>query len=331
MNLGLLQVAPNEEIMYANQSFCDMSEYAADELIGKNAIKLFAANDANVTETAERRKAGKSDAYELKVKTKTGADKWWLISGAPIFNDNNEFTGSIGIHLDITRQKEIQIELKRAKLEAEASSRAKEAFLANMSHEIRTPMNAIIGIGKLLGKTELEGQQRYYLDIIQNASGSLLTIVNDLLDFSKIESGKVTLECIPFRMKDLLDTTQRILHHKVEEKGLLFRTEYDPETSDVLIGDPYRLSQVLINLLGNAIKFTEYGSVTLSCKVVENSYTAQRLDFRITDTGIGISEEFINLLFDKFTQEDESISRKFGGTGLGMSISKQLIELMGGQ
>lgn len=330
MNLGLLQVTPDEVIEYANQSFCEMSGYNSEELIGKKADTLFIIKDFDVNPVKERRKAGASDAYEIKAKTKDGTDKWWLISGAPIYNDNNEFTGSIGIHLDITQQKATEAEMHRAKLHAEASSRAKEAFLANMSHEIRTPMNAIIGISKLLSKTELQQQQRYYLSIVQNASNNLLVIINDLLDFSRIESGKVVLERVGFRMNDQLETTKNILQHKAEEKGLSFVCDCDGSISPVLIGDPYRLGQILVNLLGNAIKFTENGKVSVGCKVIEDTQTAQLLEFRIADTGIGISEEFIEYIFDKFSQEDESISRKFGGTGLGMSISKQLIELMGG-
>lgn len=330
MNLGLLQVTPTEEIVYANQSFCQMSGYSSAELIGKNARELVIEEEVDLGPVQERRKAGNSDAYELKVKTKDKSKRWWLISGAPIFAENGEYAGSIGIHLDITDHKANEAELKQAKIQAESSSKAKDVFLANMSHEIRTPMNAIIGIGKLLEKTDLDKQQRYYLDIVQNASNNLLVIINDLLDFSRIESGKVVLEQIGFRINDQVDKTRKILQHKAEEKGLLFECECDPAISPVLIGDPYRLNQVLINLLGNAIKFTEQGKVSLKCSVAADTAGSQVLDFVIADTGIGMSEEFIGQLFDKFTQEDESISRKFGGTGLGMSISKQLIELMGG-
>lgn len=330
MNLGLVQVTPDETIVYANQSFCAMSGYDIDELIGKNAQSLFVTEEGDIDGVQTRRRSGHSDAYELQIKTRKGEDKWWLISGAPIFNDKNQFTGSIGIHLDISSQKQIEAELKRAKAETEASARAKETFLANMSHEIRTPMNGIIGIGKLLAKTSLDKQQRYYLDIVQNAASNLMIIINDLLDFSKIESGKIVLEHIGFSMKEKVEHIRQMLGYRAEEKGLSFICECDEEVSPILIGDPFRLDQVFMNLLSNALKFTEHGSVSLTCELKESTNEYQVIRFSVSDTGIGISQEFLTQLFDKFTQEDESISRKFGGTGLGMSITRQLIELMGG-
>lgn len=333
MNLGLLQVSPNEVIIYANQSFCEMSGYGIDELVGRNTASIFVQKDKQplIDAVKERRETGESDAYEIQVLNKQGEEKWWLISGAPILNDNNEFVGSIGIHLDITSQKQLERELRKANNDAEISARAKELFLANISHEIRTPMNAIIGLGRLLSRTRLDAQQIIYLDIIRNASDTLLFIINDLLDFSKIEAGKVVLEEIGFNVKDAIDNSLHILRHKAEEKGISLDCVYDDDLSKVFIGDPYRLSQVIMNLLSNSIKFTEKGEITVHCNVQEEDEKSQLLRFVVVDTGIGMSEEFLDHLFDKFTQEDESITRKFGGTGLGMSICKQLIELMGGQ
>jgi len=332
MHLGLLQVSPQEEILYANQSFCRMSGYTLDEIIGKSAVDLFVdtTRDNAVAAVHNRRRAGESDAYELQVKDRHGENKWWLISGAPVFNDDKGFVGSIGIHLDITSQKALELELRKAKADAEHSARAKEVFLANMSHEIRTPMNAIIGLGRLLAKTSLDKKQRHYLDVVRNASDNLLVIINDLLDFSKIEAGKVTLEHIGFSLCDYLSGSVQILRHKAEEKGLALTCRCVGDISPVLIGDPYRLNQVLMNLFSNAIKFTEHGQVTLTCTLLERSTGGETILFEVKDTGIGMSGEFQKHLFDKFTQEDESITRRFGGTGLGMSICKQLIELMGG-
>jgi PAS domain S-box-containing protein len=330
MNLGLLQVTPDEDIVYANQSFCKMSGYNIDELTGRKSTELFDIDEYAIAKVQERRRSGESDAYELEVKTPKGEDKWWLISGAPVFDDEHKVTGSIGIHLDITSQKVIEAELIKAKADAEASAKAKELFLANMSHEIRTPMNGIIGISRLLSKTSLDKQQRYYLDIIQGAASNLMVVINDLLDFTKIDSGNIELEQIGFDLKEQVGRSLQILGYKAEEKGLAFTCDCDEGIAPVLIGDPFRLNQVFMNLLSNAIKFTERGSVSLLCKVKRSTDDSQVLQFVVADTGVGISKEFMSRLFEKFTQEDGSTSRKFGGTGLGMSISKELIELMGG-
>lgn len=330
MSLGLLQVTPEEDVVYANQSFCKMSGYSIDELIGRKATTLFNISGDTIDGVRARRRQGESDAYELQVKTHDGEDKWWLISGGPVFDEENKMTGSIGIHLDITSQKAIEAELIKAKADAEASAKAKELFLANMSHEIRTPMNGIIGISKLLSKTSLDKQQRYYLDIVQGAASNLLVIINDLLDFTKIDSGNIVLEEIGFNLKEQVGKSLKILGYKAEEKGLTFSCDCDAGIAPVLIGDPYRLNQIFINLLSNAIKFTERGSVSLYCRLKEATKDHQVLQFVVCDTGVGISKEFMSRLFEKFTQEDGSTSRKFGGTGLGMSISKELIELMGG-
>jgi PAS domain S-box-containing protein len=332
MNLGLLEVDNNEVIVYANNSFCEMSGYELDELIGKSPIQLFlrGENQLSGDKVIERRRNGMSDAYELKVKDKRGNIKWWLVSGGPAYDSDGVMKGTIGIHLDITLQKTLEMELRQAKADAERSARAKETFLANMSHEIRTPMNAILGITGLLGKSELQPQQRGWLGNIQTAANNLLVIINDLLDFSKIESGKMTIERIGFHLHVVISNAVQILRHRAEEKGILLLSDCDSIMAPVLLGDPYRLNQVLMNLLSNAIKFTENGSVTLACRVAEADAASQTIVFSVSDTGIGMSAEFMAHLFDKFSQEDESISRRYGGTGLGMSIIRQLVELMGG-
>ncbi len=333
MNLGLVEVDNDEHIVYANNSFCEMSGYDADELIGKKpwAVFFIEERDSNSEEVAKRRKEGQSDAYELKVKNKKGESKWWLISGAPSYDNNGNLKGSIGIHLDITLQKNLERDLRKAKSDTERSAHAKEVFLANMSHEIRTPMNAILGIGRLLGKTTLEGQQQLYLATIQDAANNLLVLINDLLDFSKIEAGKVSLEHIGFELNAVLQNAVQVQRYKAEEKGLSLSYRASPDIVAVLKGDPYRINQVLMNLLSNSIKFTEKGEVKIECSLVEDDGDRQTIQFKVTDTGIGINKDFVAHLFDKFTQEDESVTRKFGGTGLGMSICKQLIDLMGGE
>ena len=333
MNLGLMEVDLDEYIIYVNQSFCDMCGFTEEELVGKNAKELFVKgeNIKVIEGKSELRKNNISDAYEIAVKTKRGDLRWWLISGAPRIGDDGMLKGSIGIHLDITHQKRLEQELRKAKSEAEYSAHAKEIFLANMSHEIRTPMNAIMGMGRLLKKSTLENQQMFYVDAIQNASENLLVIINDILDFSKIEAGKVTIENIGFKLHQILDQALVVMKHKAEEKDLLLNYHIDDQVASVLIGDPFRINQVILNMLSNSIKFTEKGSVKINCHYLRGDEFYQHLRIDIEDTGIGMSHEFLSHLFEKFTQEDESVTRKFGGTGLGMSISKQLIELMGGR
>jgi two-component system, sensor histidine kinase len=334
MNLGLLEVDTEEKILFANQCFCDMCGYELDELLGKRAAEIFAKgeNIELMERKNEERRRGTSDAYEIVVKDKRGRVRWWLVSGAPRFNDNGDLVGSIGIHLDITDQKQLEFELTVAREQAEQSTRSKEVFLANMSHEIRTPMNAILGMSNQLAKTTLTKRQQFFLDTINSASENLLVIINDILDLSKIEAGKLSLEQIAFEPREVIKRAIQVLIHKAEEKGLVLSNSYfDDKASHVLLGDPYRLNQVLLNVLNNAIKFTEKGKVDIRLTVVNEARLSQTIRIDVEDTGIGMDENFKNTLFEKFSQEEASVTRQFGGTGLGMSICKELIELMDGE
>ncbi len=333
MNLGLLEVDTDEKILYANQCFCEMCGYELEELVGKKASKLFSKgeNMEMMESKNEARKKGISDAYEIAIKNKRGQLRWWLVSGAPRYDDNGQLVGSIGIHLDITDQKQLEIDLIDAREQAELSAKVKETFLANMSHEIRTPMNAILGMANQLAKTNLNDKQHFYLDTITSASENLLIIINDILDLSKIEAGKLTLEKIGLDLKAVIKRAMQVLMHKAEEKGLtISNSKFDDNTAPILIGDPYRLNQILLNLIGNAIKFTEKGSIDIRCTLLQETNNSQTILLEVEDTGIGMDETFVKNLFEKFTQEDTSITRQYGGTGLGMTISKDLIELMGG-
>ena len=334
MNLGLLEVDTEENVIFTNQSFCDMSGYDYDELINKRASHIYVKeeNIELIESKNEARKRGSLDAYEIAVKNKRGQLRWWLISGAPRYNDAGDLVGSIGIHLDITDQKQLETDLIEAREHAEESTRSKEVFLANMSHEIRTPMNAILGMANQLTKTKLDSKQHFYLDTINSASENLLVIINDILDLSKIEAGKLNLESIGFEPKAVVSRAMQVMMHKAEEKGLsITNTNCDTALSPVLMGDPYRLNQVLLNLISNAIKFTEKGYIDLSCTVIKNTAISQTILVEVKDTGIGMDELFVNNLFEKFSQEDVSVTRRYGGTGLGMSICKDLIALMGGE
>ncbi|CCH02758.1 multi-sensor hybrid histidine kinase [Fibrella aestuarina BUZ 2] len=257
---------------------------------------------------------------------------WVLDRGVVTEKDgDNKPLKIIGTHIDITRQKELELELTKAKDAAEELARVKELFLANMSHEIRTPMNAIMGMANRLSKTSLHPDQQYYLSIIQSATDNLLIIINDILDLSKIEAGKLTLEKIGFEPKQVIDRAMQVMVHKAEEKGLLFTNAFfDPRIAPVLLGDPYRLNQILLNLLSNAIKFTQKGHVNVSCHLLKGSRNQQLIELTVSDSGIGMDEAFTKRIFQTFRQEDESVTRRFGGTGLGLSISHNLVELMGG-
>ncbi|WP_201977192.1 response regulator [Hymenobacter rubidus] len=247
----------------------------------------------------------------------------------PVFNADGSLHIIVAYSLDITERVVTEQALRHAKLAAESAMRAREIFLANMSHEIRTPMNAILGMSQLLAKTALAPDQDSYRQAITTSAEHLLVIINDILDLSKLEAGKMSLEHLGFVPVHLLAEIEQTLHYKAVEKGLSLVTRVAPDVPRVLIGDPYRIRQVLLNLAGNAIKFTETGSVAITCDFVADEAGSGEIVFRVVDTGVGIEPEFVKNIFNEFSQEDSSVTRKFGGTGLGLSISRNLLKLMG--
>ena len=248
----------------------------------------------------------------------------------PLLDNNGRQIGIGGIATDITERVNYQQQLISATREAHKAKEMQELFLANMSHEIRTPMNGIQGMTDLLLDTSLSDQQKEFARIIKRSVNNLLVIINDILDFSKIKAGKLTIEKIDFRLKDVLDNVRGIFDHRIKKEGLLFQVTTDPGIPDTLCGDPYRLNQVMINLIGNAVKFTEKGSVNVHVALEEKKEDTVSLHFSVMDTGIGIPESSLPYIFEHFSQGGRDISRRYGGTGLGLAISQRLLQLQGG-
>ncbi|MEL1253542.1 PAS domain S-box protein [Flavobacterium sp. DGU38] len=333
MNLGLIEVDNNEIIQFANQSFANISGFEIEELIGLNPAKtfVFGENLEKLNAKNKLREKGVSDVYQIPVKNKRGELRWWAIGGAPNYDDKGKLVGSIGIHLDITEQKQMEIELENEKLKAEQASKAKEAFLANMSHEIRTPLNGIIGFLRELERQNLTDLQKKYVENSTVASKHLLSIINNILDISKIEAGEMSLEVEDFVFENVIGNVMNVLEPLAKKKGLKLLKQISNDVHNVLKGDILRLEQVLFNLVGNSLKFTSKGKIFLKCEVLKDARTFQRLQISVQDTGIGMEQSFAENIFNKFSQEDKAITRKFGGTGLGMAITKELIQLMKGK
>ena len=249
--------------------------------------------------------------------------------------------GKVAVFLDLFKQKQElkelleklernNKELESQKIKAEEATRTKAMFLANMSHEIRTPLNGIIGISKILEDSNLEKKQKNLTEIITASGENLLNIINDILDFSKIEAGQIQLENIEFELSKIIDTIIKLMEFKANKKGVILSSDIDNEIPPVLLGDPYRLNQIVSNLVNNAIKFTEKGTVKISVQIENRNEKGIDLLFKVTDSGIGISEEGIKKLFKEFSQTETSTTRKYGGTGLGLAICKNLTTIMKG-
>ena len=253
------------------------------------------------------------------------------LSITSLYNPDGRVVGYLFTAMDMTLQKQMERELIHSKELAESANASKGDFLARMSHEIRTPMNGIIGMASLLQKTPLEPRQHNYTEKVLNSANTLLRLINDILDFSKIDAGKLQLEEVPFCLEDILGNIVNVVGMQAEKKGLEFIFQIDPQVANILIGDPLRLGQVLMNLAGNAVKFTDRGEIVISVTLENRFEDELTLRFSVRDSGIGLQQEQIENLFSAFSQADDSITRKYGGTGLGLAICKQLTELMGGE
>lgn len=331
MELGLLEVDNDQIIIRAYDSFCQMLGYSQEEMLGKCAPDLFLPEEFEniLNHEQEERKIGNVSSYELRLRKKDGSSLWVIVSGIPIFGDDGEVVGSMGIHYDITERKLLEEELQQAKLIAENARQSEKQFLANMSHEIRTPLNAIIGMTHLLFDTRPDKQQYEYLDILKSSADFLLILISDLLDMAKIEAGKLEVHNHPFDLVGLLRTTQRLFQIKTEGRSVELNLMIDGQITGYYVGDDLLLNQILLNLIGNAEKFTENGSIDIIVKRKKQDDEFDWIEFRIEDTGIGIPADKMEMIFQKFKQIN-SHGHKYKGTGLGLAITKQLVEIQGG-
>jgi two-component system sensor histidine kinase/response regulator len=320
-------------ITYANQRFCDISGYQVHELMGQNhRIVKSDEHDAALFEQLWHTVAhGQVWRGEIKNRRKDGSFYWVNATIVPLLGQDGLPRSYIGIRTDITANKAMQQHLLAAREDAEAAMRAKGHFLANMSHEIRTPMNAVLGMLKLIQNTDLTKRQLDYIVKADSAARSLLGLLNDILDFSKIDAGKMSLESRAFRVDKLMRDLSVILSANLGAKPVEVLFDLDPAIPRALMGDVLRLQQVLINLSGNAIKFTAQGEVVISIRVTQRADNVVGLRFAVRDSGIGIAPENQKHIFDGFSQAEASTTRRFGGTGLGLTISRRLVALMGGE
>jgi len=332
--LAFIEWNTNLEASDWNPSAERMFGYSKEEAIGRHATELIVPEhnkdlvDFDWSELAKLQGGVRSATPNVTKDGRTIVCQWY---NTPLIDEDGRVIGLASLAEDITERTQWEEELKGAKEAAEASDKAKSEFLATMSHEIRTPMNGVIGMTGLLLESELSHEQREYVETIRTSSDSLLSIINDILDFSKIEAGQLDLELLDFDLRTTVEDVIDMLAVRADGKDLEFSCLVYPDVPSLVRGDPGRLRQILTNLAGNAIKFTDKGEVFVRVTVREESDTHIEVWFGVTDTGIGIPQGSLNRLFKSFSQLDASTTRKYGGTGLGLAVSKQLAEMMGGE
>ncbi len=321
------------EYLGVNEQFCDFLGVTAKDVLGANIEDIFKDDVVYQLKRYELEllQGTKRIQFEITVTNGKQQVRELVVYEAPFYDQNSSIMGVVGSFLDVTEHKQLERELIKAKESADNLSQIKGDFLANMSHEIRTPMNAIMGMTHMVLNTGLDVKQRNYIQKIDSASNQLLGIINDILDFSKVEAGKLEIESTQFSLNQVLENLLNVLPTKTDHMDVELIFNVSPTLPNLVIGDPLRISQVLTNLVNNAIKFTEQGEIVVNIIETTRSHDTINLDFSVVDTGIGMTQEQVNNLFNAFSQADSSTTRKFGGTGLGLSISKQLVYLMGGE
>jgi PAS domain S-box-containing protein len=333
---GIFMADTGGQWIYSNSQWAKLTGLSSNESLGNGWTGAIHPDDkTRILENWGKFLRDHTDfSEEFRLMTPAGDIRWVSCSTAPIQYEASgagQSAGCVGTFRDITRYKDVEDELRRAKTEAEAAVKAKGEFLATMSHEIRTPMNGVIGMTNLLMDTDMTSQQREYADTIQRSAESLLLLINDVLDFSKVEARKLIFETIDFNLRETIEGSLELMAETAQAKNIELAGFVLADVPTQLRGDPGRLRQVVVNLVSNAVKFTEFGEVVVSVANLAEAQTHVDLRFEVRDTGIGIPLEVQPRLFQVFSQADSSTTRRYGGTGLGLAISKQLIESMGGQ
>ena len=326
---GVYRVSLAGRFLDCNEACARIFGYSTpQELVGRNASDLYTSPAAREEFTSSLRAQGSLSNFEHCLVKKDGTPVW-VLETATLIKDGEELIE--GTLIDITERKQGEAELQKAKEAAESASRAKSEFLANMSHEIRTPMNGILGMTELALSTELTSEQREFLTMVKSSADSLLTVINEVLDFSKIEAGRLDFDLIEFNLRDSLEEDVRMFAYPADRKGIELICDVAPEVPDVAVGDPTRLRQIIVNLLSNALKFTEHGEILLRVEGDVSNEDYYLLHFSVRDTGIGIPRDKQQFIFEAFAQVDGSTTRRFGGTGLGLTISARLVAMMHGR
>ena len=330
---GYHSIDANARIIAINDTELKWLEYTRDEVIGQ--LSIYDVLDEETAKSVrdnfpEFKRRGYVRERRLTMRTKSGRTFPVVLNSVAVYDTEGNYISSRSTVYDITEQQKTERALKEAKQQALESAHVKEQFLANMSHEIRTPINSVIGFTNLLQKTALSEDQKQFVNLIQSASENLLTIINDILDISKIEAGMLRIEKNPFSLRGLCNSIETMFYHKAREKSLSFSIYIQENIPDTLTGDAVRLTQILVNLISNAIKFTQKGGITINITSISQTGESARLRFSVKDSGIGIPPDKLEAVFERFQQGETDTTRKYGGTGLGLSIVKNLVQLQGG-
>jgi PAS domain S-box-containing protein len=333
LNVFLADATLEDNITYLNKNWLDFTKQTLNEATINGWFCFVHPDDIHLVKSVYEPAFKNKEAYTIpnfRIKRFDGEYRWFTFTAIPRYLPSGEYEGYMGVGIDINEHKVFEQQLIDEKIKAETSTKSKQQFLANMSHEIRTPLNSILGFANVLLKTELSNKQNDFVDAIKTSGNSLHVLINDILDLAKVDAGKMTFEKQPFEMNKSINAILHSFDLKIKEKNIQLISEYDIEIPQMLVGDSVRLNQIMLNLLSNAIKFTHKGKIILSIKIVNEEKENVNIEFSVIDTGIGIADDKINLIFNLFEQAEISTANSYGGTGLGLAIVKQLVEAQGG-